>query len=221
MKQAVPYFGRFLSKLVLEIIPGALVSVFAAYLLSMLHLGAEPVTPPQNVTAVQNDGLSGDERRELTRQMLKERRENPEEPAEVKPIPSLRPAGSPTSTADLSVPHDHVAAPPATAESKLHAESEAKPHPGVGRDDYAGCSDPVAARARAPPQDRGCRGSCAAAGCCRADGSDRHCIAAACRRHGVRRCFNGRRSDRASVGHRQCAGHQCPGRQCSNQHPGG
>jgi hypothetical protein len=128
MKQAVPYFGRFLSKLVLEIIPGALVSVFAAYLLSMLHLGAEPVTPPQNVTAVQNDGLSGDERRELTRQMLKERRENPEEPAEVKPIPSLRPAGSPTSTADLSVPHDHVAAPPATAESKLHAESEAKPH---------------------------------------------------------------------------------------------
>jgi hypothetical protein len=128
MKQAVPYFGRFLSKLVLEIIPGALVSVFAAYLLSMLHLGAEPVTPPQNVTAVQNDGLSGDERRELTRQMLKERRENPEEPAEVKPIPSLRPAGSPTSTADLSVPHDHVAAPPATAESKLHAESEAKSH---------------------------------------------------------------------------------------------
>jgi hypothetical protein len=126
MKQAVPYFGRFLSKLVLEIIPGALVSVFAAYLLSMLHLGAEPVTPPQNVTAVQNDGLSGDERRELTRQMLKERRENPEEPAEVKPIPSLRPAASPTSTADLSVPHDHVAAPPATAESRLHAESEAR-----------------------------------------------------------------------------------------------
>jgi hypothetical protein len=128
MKQAVPYFGRFLSKLVLEIIPGALVSVFAAYLLSMLHLGAEPVTPPQSVTAVQNDGLSADERRELTRQMLKERRENPEEPAEVKPIPSLRPATSPTGTADVSAPHDHVAAPPATAESKLHAESEAKPH---------------------------------------------------------------------------------------------
>ena len=92
MKQAVPYFGRFLSKLVLEIIPGALVSVFAAYLLSMLHLGAEPATTPSpSVAAVQNDGLSADERRELTRQMLKERRENPEEPAEVKPVPSLRP----------------------------------------------------------------------------------------------------------------------------------
>ena len=130
MKQAVPYFGRFLSKLVLEIIPGALVSVFAAYLLSMLHLGAEPATPLQSATAPQNDGLSADERRELTRQMLKERRENPEEPAEVKPIPSLRPAAPPHETADLSgaVPHDHIAAPPATAELKVHAESEAKPH---------------------------------------------------------------------------------------------
>jgi hypothetical protein len=128
MKQAVPYFGRFLSKLVLEIIPGALVSVFAAYLLSMLHLGAEPATsPPQNVTAVQNDGLSGDERRELTRQMLKERRENPEEPAEVKPVPSLRPAALSSETADLGASHDHVSAPPATAEPKLHAEPEAKP----------------------------------------------------------------------------------------------
>ncbi len=128
MKQAVPYFGRFLSKLVLEIIPGALVSVFAAYLLSMLHLGAEPATPSQTASVPQNDGLSADERRELTRQMLKERRENPEEPAEVKPIPSLRPASPPTSTAESGpVPHDHVTAPPATAESKLHAEPEAKP----------------------------------------------------------------------------------------------
>jgi hypothetical protein len=126
MKQAVPYFGRFLSKLVLEIIPGALVSVFAAYLLSMLHLGAEPATTPSpSVAAVQNDGLSGDERRELTRQMLKERRENPEEPAEVKPIPSLRPASLPSETADLH--HDHVAAPPASAETKLHTETEARP----------------------------------------------------------------------------------------------
>ena len=105
MKQAVPYFGRFLSKLVLEIIPGALVSVFAAYMLSMLHLGAEPATTPsQSATAVQNDGLSSDERRELTRQMLKDRRENPEEPAEVKPVPSLRPASLPSETADLPHP---------------------------------------------------------------------------------------------------------------------
>ena len=123
MKLAVPFFGRFLSKLFLEIIPGALVSMLAAYLISMLHLGAEPATPSQSATALQNDGLSADERRELTRQMLKERRENPEEPAEVKPNPSLRPAALPSETADLGVAHhDHVAAPPAAAESKLRAE---------------------------------------------------------------------------------------------------
>jgi hypothetical protein len=129
MKLAVPYFGRFMSKLFLEIVPGALVSMLAAYLFSMLHLaqGAEPTTPSQSVTAIQNDGLSADERRELTRQMLKERRENPEETVEVKPVPSLRPAALPAETADLSgaTPHDHVA--PATAEPKLRAEPEAKP----------------------------------------------------------------------------------------------
>ena len=48
MKQAVPYLGRYLSKFVFEIIPGALVSVLAAYFLSMLHLarGAEPTADP-------------------------------------------------------------------------------------------------------------------------------------------------------------------------------
>jgi hypothetical protein len=124
MKLTVPYFGRFLSKLFLEIIPGALVSMLAAYLISMLHLGAEPATTPsQTVSAAQNDGLSADERRELTRQMLKERRENPEEPAEVKPVPSLRPAALPSEAADLaSVHHDHGAAPPAAAEAKPRAE---------------------------------------------------------------------------------------------------
>jgi hypothetical protein len=101
MKRAVPY----LSKFVFEIIPGALVSVVAAYFLSMLHLarGAEPpAADPPTVVTIQNDGLSADERRELTRQMLKERRENPEQPAEVKPVPSLRPTAPATETADLT-----------------------------------------------------------------------------------------------------------------------
>jgi hypothetical protein len=104
MKQAVPYLRRFLSKFAFEIIPGALVSVLAAYFLSVLHLarGAEPTADPPAVATVQSDGLSADERRELTRQMLKERRENPEEPAEVKPIPSLRPTAPAAETADLA-----------------------------------------------------------------------------------------------------------------------
>jgi hypothetical protein len=116
MKQAVPYLGRFLSKLFFEIIPGALVSVLAAYFLNVLHLaqGAEPVVvEPPSVT--QSDGLSGDQRRELTRQMLRERRENPEEPAEVKPMPSLRPTVPPDETADIAPAEAAPAAPPAAA----------------------------------------------------------------------------------------------------------
>jgi hypothetical protein len=139
MKQAVPYLGRFLSKFVFEIIPGALVSVLAAYFLSMLHLarGAEPTPDPPALTTLQNDGLSADERRELTRQMLKERRENPEQPAEVKPVPSLRPTAPAAETADLAPP---VAAPQDAApqvatpqvlvpEPKPRFEPEAKPRP--------------------------------------------------------------------------------------------
>jgi len=116
MNQAVPYLGRFLSKLIFEIIPGAVVSMLAAYFLSMLHLaqGAEPAAQAPSVAVIQNDGLSADERRELTRQMLKERRENPEEPAEVKPVPSLRPSASHAETADLApVTANPVAAPQA------------------------------------------------------------------------------------------------------------
>jgi hypothetical protein len=156
MKQAVPYLRRFLSKFVFEIIPGAIVSVLAAYFLSTLHLarGAEPVVvsaDPPSVTVMQSDGLSADQRRELTRQMLKERRENPEEPAEVKPVPSLRPTAPPPETADLTpvappMAAPQIAAPPVAspqiaapevkpaevkpAEVKLpEAKPEAKPEP--------------------------------------------------------------------------------------------
>jgi outer membrane biosynthesis protein TonB len=143
MKQAVPYLGRFVSKFVFEIIPGALVSVLAAYFLSVLHIarGAEPAAEPPSVAAMQSDGLSADQRRELTRQMLKERRENPEEPAEVKPIPSLRPTAPPPETADIApqivappVAAPQIAAPQIAApESKPRSEPEAKPRPEIAR----------------------------------------------------------------------------------------
>jgi hypothetical protein len=171
MKQAVPYLGRFLSKFVFEIIPGALVSVLAAYFLSMLHLarGAEPTADPPAVTTVQSDGLSADQRRELTRQMLKERRENPEEPAEVKPIPSLRPTAPASETADLApqvaapqVVAPQVAAPQAVApqiaapqaivpEPKPRSEPEARPRPEAARPAVAAVTPvPPLPRAAAP-----------------------------------------------------------------------
>jgi hypothetical protein len=166
MKQAVPYLGRFLSKFVFEIIPGALVSVLAAYFLSMLHLarGAEPTADPPALTTLQNDGLSADERRELTRQMLKERRENPEQPAEVKPIPSLRPTAPAAETADLapSVAAPQVSAPQVAApqvivpEPKPRSEPEAKPRPEAARPAVAAVTPvpplPRAAAPRARPE---------------------------------------------------------------------
>jgi hypothetical protein len=169
MKQAVPYLGRYLSKFVFEIIPGALVSVLAAYFLSMLHLarGAEPTADPPALTTLQNDGLSADERRELTRQMLKERRENPEQPAEVKPIPSLRPTAPAAETADLAPPVDapQVSAPQAAApqvilpEPKPRSELEAKPRPEAARPAVAAVTPvppalplPRAAASRARPE---------------------------------------------------------------------
>jgi hypothetical protein len=171
MKQAVPYLGRFLSKFVFEIIPGALVSVLAAYFLSMLHLarGAEPTADPPALATVQSDGLSADQRRELTRQMLKERRENPEEPAEVKPVPSLRPTAPAAETADLApqvaapqVVAPQVAAPQAVApqfaapqvivsEPKPRSEPEARPRPEAARPAVAAVTPvPPLPRAAAP-----------------------------------------------------------------------
>jgi resuscitation-promoting factor RpfA len=159
MKQAVPYLGRFLSKFVFEIIPGALVSVVAAYFLSMLHLaqGAEPTADPPTLSALQNDGLSADERRELTRHMLKERRENPEEPAEVKPVPSLRPSAPAPETADAApeviapiapqIAAPQIAAPQFTTPQVTTPQvtvPEAKPRPEPAR-------PAVAAVAPAPP----------------------------------------------------------------------
>jgi hypothetical protein len=159
MKQAVPYLGRYLSKFVFEIIPGALVSVLAAYFLSMLHLarGAEPTADPPVLATTQSDGLSADQRRELTRQMLKERRENPEEPAEVKPVPSLRPTAAPAETANLApqvppVATPQVAAPQAGAPQVI--VPEAKPRPESVRPAVAavtpGPAAPPLPRAAAP-----------------------------------------------------------------------
>ena len=183
MKQAVPYLGRYLSKFVFEIIPGALVSVLAAYFLSMLHLarGAEPTADPPVLATTQSDGLSADQRRELTRQMLKERRENPEEPAEVKPIPSLRPTAAPAETANLApqvppVAAPQVAAPQAAAPQPASSLARGEAAAGV-RPPRRGGGHAGAGRAAAAPRRRPTRAARASPEC------GRSCCRAAARRH--------------------------------------
>jgi hypothetical protein len=68
----------------------------AVYLLYAVNVARPPEQADQvTLGSPQSDGLSTDERRELTRQMLKERRENPQVPAEVRPTPrQLDPAAA-------------------------------------------------------------------------------------------------------------------------------
>jgi hypothetical protein len=97
---------RFISRFLVTIIPAAMASGIAVYVLYAIHVARAPNPADQlTLTSPLSDGLSTDERRELTRQMLKERRENPQVPAAVTPTP--RPPG--TGVADKAVPSNGAA----------------------------------------------------------------------------------------------------------------
>lgn len=93
MGPAGPNLGRFPSKFLLMIIPGLIASGIVALVLYAVHVSRAPEsTELLTDLTPQDDGLSTEERRGLTRQMLKARRENPQEPAQVRPTPTLRPS---------------------------------------------------------------------------------------------------------------------------------
>src|SRR5579872_7510662 len=87
-----PVAGRFSSRFLLMVIPGVVASAIAVLVLYAVNTSRAPSEQQLSALAPQGDGLSAEERRELTRQMLKERRENPQEPAQVRPTPTLRPS---------------------------------------------------------------------------------------------------------------------------------
>jgi hypothetical protein len=110
MGWAKPDHGRFLSKVLVTIVPAAMASGIVVYALYAIHLTRAPESADRlTLASPLSDGLSTDERRELTRQMLKARRENPPVPAEVRPTP--RPLSTGTA--------DHAAVPPSAADAKL------------------------------------------------------------------------------------------------------
>ena len=119
-------YRRFISRLLVTIIPAAMASGIAVYVLYAIHVARAPNHADQlTLTSPLSDGLSTDERRELTRQMLKERRENPQVPAEVKPTPrppnNAATGSAPARTPDVKVRPERTAAaspvapPPAAA----------------------------------------------------------------------------------------------------------
>jgi hypothetical protein len=127
-----PALVKFGSKLVLEIMPSVAATVIGGYLLTQLHFSHTPEPPasqPQ-VAAAPPPAATPDvptvrEDRAAMREVLKERRENPEPPAEVRPVVTAASAPEPVNppaavTAQLpaamdsisaSEPVDHVTAP--------------------------------------------------------------------------------------------------------------
>src|SRR5713226_9149721 len=95
MEPAGTNLGRFPSKFLLMIVPGLIASGVVASVLYAVHVSRAPSSSELLTDLTpQGDGLSAEERRGLTRQMLTARRENPQEPAEVRPTPTSRPADS-------------------------------------------------------------------------------------------------------------------------------
>jgi hypothetical protein len=93
-------FGRFQSKFLLMVVPGLVASGIAAAVLYAIHVARAPESIELLTdVAAQGDGLSAEERRELTRQMLKARRENQEEPARVRPTAKPSTTGPSTTGA--------------------------------------------------------------------------------------------------------------------------
>ena len=120
MEPAGTNLGRFPSKFLLMVIPGLVASGVVASVLYAVNVSRAP-SSSEFLTDLtpQGDGLSAEERRGLTRQMLKERRENPQEPALVRPTPMSRPADSAEApvveapvadapVADAKAPPDHT-----------------------------------------------------------------------------------------------------------------
>jgi hypothetical protein len=118
----LPTLVKFGSKLVLEILPSVAATVIGGYLLAQIHFARMPAPAPQQ-TAVAPAPSTPDvptvrEDRAAMREVLKDRRENPEPLAEVRPIVTAAPAATPASApANPPAP----AATPASASAQLPA----------------------------------------------------------------------------------------------------
>jgi len=114
----LPALAKYGSKLVLEIMPSVAATVIGGYLLTQLHFSRtpEPPTQPQQAAAAPaaptSEAPTVREDRATMREVLKERRENREEPAVVlRPVVTAAPAPAPASASvDLSSPPAPVTA---------------------------------------------------------------------------------------------------------------
>src|SRR5215468_6489875 len=122
MEPAGTNLGRFPSKFLLMIIPGLVASGVVASVLYAVHVSRAPSSSEVLTDLTpQGDGLSAEERRDLTRQMLKARRENPQEPVQVRPTPTSRPP-------DSGPAEEPAADAKAAADGRATADGKAPPN---------------------------------------------------------------------------------------------
>jgi hypothetical protein len=100
--------GRLSSTFALTLASAVIASGAAIYVLYAAHAPRPPDASLAADGSISGDNMSVEERRELTRQMLKARRENPEVPEVVRPTPSTRTAT--TGTADRGATVDNAKA---------------------------------------------------------------------------------------------------------------
>lgn len=129
-----PALVRYGSKLVLEIMPSVAATVIGGYLLTQLHFthtAEAPAPQPQAAAATPAPAAATPEvptvreDRAAMREMLKERRENPEPPAVVRPVVTAAPAAPvlAPATAPATSPEPVTAQLPAAMDSISPNES--------------------------------------------------------------------------------------------------
>jgi hypothetical protein len=125
----LPKFFRVGSRLTLEILPSVAATVIGGYLLSQLHFARapEPSPLPQIAATTTQEPTVGEDRAAM-REVLKVRREKPEQPAQVRPIAT---AASASPAPPVSAPPAQRAAPAMTAAIPVGLDSIAPREPVV------------------------------------------------------------------------------------------
>jgi hypothetical protein len=134
MKQLFPYVSNILSKFSLEVVPAVAASVLAGYLLTHFHLRGDPEKTAEKASltvtepaAKPHSEMTAGEDRKVTRELLRNRRDKEEPPAEVtKRVPSVAPEE--LEAAIKAAIADPPAAEPARAAAKP-VQVQAKPEP--------------------------------------------------------------------------------------------
>jgi hypothetical protein len=156
MEKAGSQLGRSLPRILLVFVPAVAASALAVFVLTSVRQAPDPAERATNGIGA-DDNLTAEERRELTRQMLKARRENPETPAEVTPTARPAPAKT-TGTAEVAPPPaapvvaTPVPRPPRPkAEPKTAAAPPAVPPPAAPAPAIIATTLPPPAQPGAPP----------------------------------------------------------------------